>query len=292
LPEPRVHAPEPLTSTIGVRVEGVDLRALDDATVAGLRATLLEHRVLVVPGQALTAAEHLAAATWFGEPEPHAVAAYFGRGQNLVVIDEALIARPDPDGSPALDDFVEFEAWHTDYSFCRRLPEFGTLRAEVLPPIGGDTAWVDMVAALAALSPRMQAFLADLDAEHAPGPYFAANFGIEAMGPDSVERFERAFPAVRHPVVIRHPETGTPALFVNPSYTKHIVGLTVDESRALLRLLFHHVTRPRFVYRHHWHADDFVIWDERSTVHLAPSDFHPHPRRLIRVAVGHTTPSR
>jgi taurine dioxygenase len=282
----------PLTSTIGARVEGVDLRALDESTTAALRTVLVERRMLVLPAQRLTPEEHLAAASWFGEPEPHPVAAFFGRGRSLVVIDEGLIARPNVDASPPLDDFVEFEAWHTDYSFASRLPEFGTLRAEVLPAIGGDTAWVDMVAAHDALSAPMRQFLSAFDAEHAPGPYFADNFGIATFGPGSVEQFHAAFPPMRHPLVVRHPETGEAALFVNPSYTKHIVGLTVDESRTLLRMLFRHMTNPRFMYRHHWRLDDFVMWDERSTVHLAPSDFLPHARRLVRVAVGHTTPAR
>ena len=282
----------PLTSTIGARIEGVDLRQLDHSVAAEVRKALLEYRVVVLPGQRLTPDEHLTAASAFGEPEPHPVAAFFGRGQALVVIDEGLISRPDPDASPPLDDFVDFDAWHTDYSFARRLPEFGTLRAEALPPVGGDTAWIDMVAAFHALSPSMQRFLSEFDAEHAAGPYFAPNFGIATFGPGSIERFEAEFPPARHPLVIRHPETGDGALFVNPSYTKHIVGLTAHESRTLLRMLFRHMIDPRFLYRHHWSLDDFIMWDERSTVHLAPTDFHPNPRRLVRVAVGHTTPAR
>jgi taurine dioxygenase len=149
-----------------------------------------------------------------------------------------------------------------------------------------------MDAAFAALSAPMQDILRGFHAEHAPGPYFAPNFGVADFGPGALDAFVQAFPPVRHPLVTRHPETGREALFVNPAYTKHIVGLTVDESRTLLRMLFHHATRPRFVYRHHWSRDDFVIWDERSTIHLAPSDFLPHPRRLVRVAAGHTTPTR
>jgi taurine dioxygenase len=282
----------PLSSTIGARIEGIDLRCIDPGAVEVVRHAVLEHGVVVLPGQRLTPDEHLHAARHLGEPEPHAVAAFFGRGEDLVRIEAGLITRPDPNASPPLDDFVDFEAWHTDYSFARRLPEFGTLRAEVLPPVGGDTAWAGMEPAFAALSHPMQDFLRTCEAEHAPGPYFAPNFGIAEFGPDALDAFAEAFPPTRHPLVTRHPETGHEALFVNPAYTKHIVGLTVDESRTLLRMLFRHATRSRFVYRHHWSLDDFVIWDERSTIHLAPTDFLPHPRRLIRVAVGHTTPAR
>src|SRR2546423_186885 len=100
----------PLTSTIGATIEGVDLRGVGPSTAAALRKAVLEYRVVVLPGRRLTADEHLAAASALGEPESHPVAAFFGRGQSLVVIDEGLISRPDPNASPPLDDFVELDA--------------------------------------------------------------------------------------------------------------------------------------------------------------------------------------
>jgi taurine dioxygenase len=121
---------------------------------------------------------------------------------------------------------------------------------------------------------------------------FATNFGLDRFGPDARRRFDEEFPPRQHPVVIRHPETGRKALFVNPSYTTRIVGMTRSESRMLLQFLFRHLITPAFLFRHHWSVDDLIVWDERSTVHLAPTDFQPRRRRLIRVAAGCTVPSR
>ena len=46
-----------------------------------------------------------------------------------------------------------------------------------------------------------------------------------------------------------------------------MAGLSEPESEALLARLFEHATRPRFVYRHQWRAGDYVMWDNRSTLH-------------------------
>lgn len=282
----------PSTCVLGARVEGIRLEEpLDEATIAQLRSAVLEHLVLVFPGQTLDADAQERFAAHFDTPQPHPVTRFLGGAETITRVDNELIAPPDPKALPHLDWISAHGAWHTDYSFHDAIPTFATLRAEIVPPVGGDTLWTNTFAAWDALSPRLQSWLEDLRALHWHGPHFARNYGLEAMGAEAVARFEKAFPPTEHPVVITHPETGRRALFVNPSYTVKLVGLEAAEGDALLRFLFRHVTQARFVLRHHWRADDFVLWDERSTLHLAPTDFHPHRRRLVRVAVGRQTPA-
>jgi taurine dioxygenase len=280
-----------LSSVLGARIEGLSLAdPLAPETVAALRAAALEHLVLVFPNQDVGAEAQHRFASAFGQPEPHPVARYLGRKDTIVPIDNTLIAPPDPEAPPHLDHLAAHGAWHTDYTFHREIPTFATLRAETVPPVGGDTLWVNTVAAWEALSDRMQGWLEGMRALHWHGPHFAPNFGIEEMGPEAVARFEKAFPPVEHPVVLSHPETGRRTLLVNPSYTVRLVGLEPAESEALLDFLFRHVTGSSFQLRHHWHPRDLVLWDERSTLHLAPTDFGTHPRRLVRVAVGSEAP--
>ena len=66
--------------------------------------------------------------------------------------------------------------------------------------------------------------------------------------------------------------------------------LSNGESAMLLRYLYTHATRPDFVYRHRWNDGDILVWDELATIHLAPSDYLPHERRVVRVTAGLTTP--
>ena len=225
----------PLSSSLGARVTGVDLREQrDPEMVAAIRKALREHLVLVFPGQALSDAQQLDFASDFANPEPHPVSRFFGEDDVVVGVDNELIAVPDVSSSVPLGNLATHGAWHTDYSFSPKIPDFATLRAEVLPPVGGDTLWCNTIAAYGELSPIFQELVDGLKAVHWHGPHFAPNFGISRHGPDAIRRFEGAFPPTEHPAVITQPETSRRALFVNPSYTTQIVPvpmMAIHEAR-------------------------------------------------------------
>jgi taurine dioxygenase len=96
---------------------------------------------------------------------------------------------------------------------------------------------------------------------------------------------ESRIPAVTHPIVRVHPVTGRRALFVNPGFTRCVVGLEPAASEALLDALYAHATRPEFQYRHKWRAGDVVGCDNRATMHTATGGY-AEPRTLYRAIVG------
>ncbi len=60
--------------------------------------------------------------------------------------------------------------------------------------------------------------------------------------------------------------------------------MPVPEGRLLLRDLIEHATQREFVYRHAWQVDDFVIWDNRATMHRGLAfDDTKYRRELRRV---------
>jgi len=82
-----------------------------------------------------------------------------------------------------------------------------------------------------------------------------------------------------------HPRSGRKGLYL-ASHASHIVGMPVDEGRALLKELVEHATQPRFVYRHKWQVGDLLIWDNRCTMHRAtPFDDFAERRDLRRTTV-------
>ena len=76
-------------------------------------------------------------------------------------------------------------------------------------------------------------------------------------------------------------------MWVNPTYTKYILGLKVEESDAILQMLFNHIKMGQdFHLRAHWEEGTVVVYDNRLTQHSALLDFQTGPgirRHLIRI---------
>ena len=266
----------PLSTPLGAVVAGVDLAAdVDDATVAGIRKALLDHKVLFFHDQRLDPVTQVTLARRFGETtEAHPVEPAVEGHPEVLALDSEEGARAD--------------VWHTDLTFQEEPPLGAILHAVEVPEVGGDTLWADMAAAYDALSPSLRGFLDGLTATHTPnkaGDYFAQRDTTQG---DKAAKTAQAAP-MRHPVVRVHPETGRPSLFVNPLFTLKIDGLRRRESDALLELVQQVATQPEHVVRWRWRAGDVAFWDNRCTMHYALLDYTAR-RRMERVAIAGDKP--
>jgi taurine dioxygenase len=158
------------------------------------------------------------------------------------------------------------------------------LHAQILPAAGGDTCFASMTAAYEALSPSMKRYLDGMTAEHGLSRIAELKQRAGHAGPAEVAAAIANDKRAEHPVVHRHPETGARSLYVNPTYTRWLNGVPWEESDTVLQLLHTHATHERFVYRHRWRDGDLVIWDNRSTMHIAMPG-HVGRRRMHRVSV-------
>jgi DNA mismatch repair protein MutS len=76
--------------------------------------------------------------------------------------------------------------------------------------------------------------------------------------------------------------SGKQSIYVNPSFTTNIEGVSKENSDAFLKLLFEHVLKPAYRYTHQWTVGDLLIWDHLSTWHNAVADYGPDEPRLIK----------
>ena len=168
--------------------------------------------------------------------------------------------------------------WHTDGSFHHPTARYSMLSAKTVPDADGETEYADMRAAYDALPAAMQAEIAPLRAFH------SIIYSRESIGFTEFSDAERAaFPGAEQPLVRVHPGSGRTSVYL-ASHAAHIVGRPVPEGRILLRELIARATRPEFVYRHAWRPGDFVIWDNRCTMHRGlPFDETTQRRDLRRV---------
>jgi len=261
----------PVTTHIGAEVQGVDLREdLSDEVIAEIRAALLAHKVIFFRDQDITEDQHIAFARRFGELEVHPITPKDQPHPEIFHLKTNPLTRP---GSKTGADL-----WHSDVTW-RAEPSLGSvLRARIMPEVGGDTMFADMVAAYEGLSPAMKEWLPALTAVH-DGSVFATLQG------KSKESFWEEFPLQRHPVIRTHPETGERALYVNCAFTTHIEGLSDKESRWLLDHLYAQASRPEYQCRFRWKANSIAFWDNRSCQHYAVNDYYPAMRAMERVTV-------
>lgn len=167
--------------------------------------------------------------------------------------------------------------WHTDASFQDPPGRYSMLSARIVPPAGGETEFADMRAAYDALPADTRVRLEGLRVHHSI-VHSRQTLGFEFSPEEAAQ-----LPGAVHPLVRTLPRSGRRSLYL-ASHASRIVGWPVPEGRLLLRELMEHATRPEFVYRHAWRVGDFVIWDNRATMHRGrPFDDTTHRRELRRV---------
>jgi len=272
-PQPALRV-APLSSTLGARLDGIDLsRPLDDAIIAAIRRALLRYEVLFFDDQILMPAQLRDFAAHFGELHVHPIRPHVMGVPEVAMLQDQW----------AIDDSGN---WRADVTFIDTPPMACMVYAQDTPLAGGDTIWASTRAAYASLSQPVRDFLAPLIASHD----FARSYSEErfARMDLGLERFawaRRDHPPTTHPVVRTHPETGLNSLFVNPAFTTRILGLSHSESRKLLELIFEQIQQPQFLVRRQWRRGTVAFWDNRVTQHYTVGDYAANERVMLRVTV-------
>jgi len=199
--QPKPHATSidirPLQPTIGAEIAGVDLRQpLPDTMRDEIRAAVLRHKVVFFRGQDISQEQHESFARQFGPIYPHPSSSAVDQRPGIHKIMPIEIRHPAPDAAAGIVD-----GYHTDTSW-RLVPAWGAvLRAVNLPPVGGDTVWVDAGLAYRELPDALKERLEGLHVTH---DYRSS---LLKAGHD--------YPIVAHPIVRTHRETGEKILWVN-----------------------------------------------------------------------------
>ena len=258
----------PVSPHIGAEIGAVDLtRPLSDAQVAELRAAFVQYQVLFFRDQQISFDDHVRLARYFGEPGRHAGKTTISQGTENPYVRKFHYDEH--------SDVISGEHFHSDQSCAPAPPPASILYLHTIPPDGGgDTQFASMYTAYDTLTPRMKAYLEGLTATH-----------------DGTRVFGAGTPVSVHPVVIRHPESGRKALYVNTDFTARINDLPPLEGERILRFLIDHSANPQWTYRFRWRPHSIAMWDNRCVQHQAIWDYWPHVRSGFRVQLeGHVAP--
>ncbi|MEC7974163.1 MAG: TauD/TfdA family dioxygenase [Pseudomonadota bacterium] len=259
---------------IGAEIHDVDLNDLSEATLVELRIAYAQYGVLFFRDQQLTPEAHIELAQHWGKIN---INRFFTPVENYPQIAEV---RKEPD-----QKYNVGGGWHTDHSY-DQIPALGSLLyAKEVPSHGGDTLFAGCGVAFDNLSEGMKDTLRSLRAVHSSRHVFGESASVPNDMSDMFGNADQATQDAVHPVVIRHPLSGREILYVNPGFTTHIEGWTVQESAPLLQFLYGHIARPEHTCRFHWQPGALAFWDNRATWHFAVNDYHGERRLMHRITV-------
>jgi taurine dioxygenase len=178
------------------------------------------------------------------------------------------------------------DIWHSDITFSETPPLGSVLHCRAVWEGYADTMFANQYLAFERLSEPLRRLFDGMKAE-----YDAVLLRKLNNAQDYNTPMGEIPPPVVHPVVRTHPETKRKALFVNSAYTTRLLGVSEEESRRLLDLLYAHCIRPEFVYRHRWRVGDVVMFDNRCLFHYVVQD-HPFAmhRRMHRTTAAGDRP--
>ncbi len=272
----------PLTELFGAEINGVDLAApLDDATRQRLNRLFAEKAVLVFRDQSLDPPHFAAAAQVFGEIIPEQFANYRLPEYPLV----SFLSNRDLEQT-GKQRAVRGEGFHTDHSNYAKPPKATILYGITIPESGGDTEFVSVQAAWDDLAESDKRRVTGLKAIHA----YRGTQDDHKATVLSTEQLAKT-PVAAHPIARLNPDNGRIGLFLSPNRVTGIEGMEDEMAFALLSDLFAHATQAKYLYRHKWRKGDMVLWDNRSVLHQATTDYDMEEYRyLYRVLLGGETP--
>jgi alpha-ketoglutarate-dependent sulfate ester dioxygenase len=266
-----------LSDSVGAEVTGLDPAHLasDDPVGETILDALEDNGVLVFRGLRLDPDTQVAFCCRLGEVDHSSDGHYPVPGIYPITLDASK-------NSSAAYLKATFD-WHIDG--CTPIGDDCPQKATVLSAVqvaewGGETEFANSYAAYDALSDEEKVRFGALRVVHS----------LEASQrritpdptPEEVARW-RSRRTHEHPLVWTH-RSGRKSLVLGAS-ADYVVGMDLEEGRALLSELLERATVPENVYSHDWSVGDTVIWDNRGVLHRAAPYDPSSAREMLRTTV-------
>jgi alpha-ketoglutarate-dependent taurine dioxygenase len=266
-----------LTASVGAEVVGLDPERLADDDVLGKAVldALEDNGVLVFAGLDLDPQSQVVFCRRLGEVDHSSDGHHPVAGIYPITLDKSK-------NSSAAYLRATFD-WHIDG--CTPTGDDYPQKATVLSAVqvaarGGETEFASAYGAYDELSDDEKERFASLRVVHS----------LEASqrrvtpdpSPEELARW-RARPTHEHPLVWTH-RSGRRSLVLGAS-ADYVVGMDLEEGRALLADLLERATGVHKVYSHNWSVGDTVIWDNRGVLHRAAPYDPDSPREMLRTTV-------
>jgi len=249
----------PITPTLGASVHVAPEDAIKGDAPAQLLDALNRYNVLVFPQVDMSDEIFLQLTAAMGEKHENTVTADGSEASNKGIFRIAL----DKDDKTQREFILGNDFWHMD-GMSYAVPVKATLlKCQHAPREGGDTGFANLHAAWDALPEERKAQLRPLRVGHCLSASLRRLYAQPTA--EDFARWDAIFPRLEHPLVWSQ-KNGKSSLLIG-STANDVVGMSAEESRALLNDLLAWCTQDRFCYRHKWTVGDLVIFNNPGLLH-------------------------
>ena len=272
-------------SSLGIEILDFDYNDIfDEKRIEELRNQWLKYSIIIFKNLELNHQQlekfSLAFGDFGDDPYIHPIIGH----KNIIEVKREANEKAQPFGG----------SWHSDWSFQECPPSATLLHSKIIPPIGGDTFFINTHKAYNDLTDDIKNKIDNLMVSHsAIRPY--ADDGFYALEKDKdrsmkIKPSPKAKEFILHPLVRTHPETRKKSLFINQVYSIAIEGMNEKDSNELLTFLFLHMDQDKYIYKHKWQENMLVMWDNRSVNHCAQGGYQGYQRLLHRTTLAGDRP--
>ena len=225
----------PSGAALGADIIGFPFADFTADDIETVRAAWLDHLVLRFRDTRLDDPTQIRFSAAFGPPVIHPrqlqQGAHVGHPEILTISNVLK-----PDGSPAGDLGDGEVNWHTDTWFREYPPAGSFLHAIEIPPKGGDTQFLNMYRAYDTLPSALKTAIESRAIHHQTVYDGRGDVRLGMTVPDTDD--VRLWPGVDHPIVRSHGESGRECLFLGGKRLASIVGMDLDEGKAIIEALW------------------------------------------------------
>jgi taurine dioxygenase len=263
--------------SFGARIGGVTHDVLADEATRRQINQVFEDRGMIVFEEVEPSNEmQVAISNVFGPLKDHPVKIVERVNQDA--LPGVITIRNDPTACIVEIDgqqLVTWQPWHYDHVYNDELNRAGVLRASVIAPEGGRTAFADGIQIYNDMDPEIRAkieghsVLYTLDQRYSVQKFgLPKNFRIVRHPNNKIVEIAKTFPRAIHPAVWQR-ATGEKVMHITCYGALGIEHMETPEGDALFLEAWEEVERTIKPYYHSWKPTDMLVWDNWRMLHEA-----------------------
>ena len=261
----------------GARIRGVTRKALaDEAVRAEIVRTFEDRGMIVFEGIENTSDMQVLLSKVFGPLKDHPVRTV--ERVDAEKMPGVISIRTGPEANIVEIEgkqLMTWQPWHFDHSYNNELNRAGVLRAEVIPPEDGLTAFCDGIQIWNDLDEATRRELDGIEIAYTLDLRYSQQwFGLPKTFKEikpkgsALAELAKSLPRAIHPAVWQR-STGEKVVHLSPYGAQGILGDETAEGKATLVRLWDKVESVMKTYRHKWRPDDMLVWDNWRMLHQA-----------------------